>query len=200
MEKYTEKAFVIPELIGISKDSLDEHLKLYSGYVKHANLIQEKLASLPADEAYLRTELGRRFSFEFCGMRNHELYFYSLTGGASVLSQDSRLALDIVRDFGSMDNFWNRLKETAMTRGIGWAMLSYDTTFDHLVISYVDEQHLGQLANVFPVYAIDMWEHSFVFDYKPSGKKNYVEDYIKNTNFNLLEKRYESFLNNLKAI
>ncbi len=200
MEKYTEKAFIIPELVGITKQTIDEHLKLYAGYVKHANLIQEKLGSLPADETYIRTELQRRFSFEFCGMRNHELYFYSLTGTASGITSSSKLEEDIIRDFDSIDNFWMRMKECAMTRGIGWAILSYDVTFDHLVISWVDEQHIGQLMNVFPVYAIDMWEHSYVADYKPSGKKNYVEDYIKNTNFSLLEKRYDAFLANLKAI
>jgi len=89
------------------------------------------------------------------------------------------------------------LRETAMTRGIGWVVLSYDTTFGHLVLSWVDEQHIGVLMNVFPVYTIDMWEHSYVADYLPSGKKKYVEDYIKNTNFELIRQRYDSFFSNL---
>lgn len=199
MNTYTEKTFEIPELVGISAKNIEEHLKLYAGYVKHANLIQEKLNSLPVEETYIRTELQRRFSFEFCGMRNHELYFYSLTGKPSTIPASSNLENQIVADFGSLDNFMSRLKETAMTRGIGWAVLSYDTTFDHLVLSWVDEQHIGQLMNTFPVYAIDMWEHSYVADYMPSGKKQYVEDYIKNTNFELIAERYDDFLSNLKA-
>jgi len=196
MNTYTEKTFEIPQLVGISAKNIEEHLKLYAGYVKHANLIQEKLNSLPVEETYIRTELQRRFSFEFCGMRNHELYFYSLTGSASNIPESSNLEKQIIADFGSMDNFMARLKETAMTRGIGWAVLSYDTTFDHLVLSWVDEQHIGQLMNTFPVYAIDMWEHSYISDYMPSGKKQYVEDYIKNTNFELISERYDEFLNN----
>ncbi len=199
METYNTKTFEIPELVGISAKNIEEHLKLYAGYVKHANLIQEKLNSLPVEETYIRTELQRRFSFEFCGMRNHELYFYSLTGAPSNIPTSSNLENQIVADFGSMDNFMARLKETAMTRGIGWAVLSYDTTFDHLVLSWVDEQHIGQLMNTFPVYAIDMWEHSYVADYLPSGKKQYIEDYIKNTNFELISGRYDDFLSNLKA-
>lgn len=200
METYTAKLFEIPELKGISRKNIEEHLKLYEGYVKHANLIQEKLNTFPAEENYIRTELQRRFSFEFCGMRNHELYFYALTGGASLIPESSTLYTHIVRDFGSMEIFFARLKETAMTRGIGWAILSYDTTFDHLVLSWVDEQHIGQLMNVFPVYAIDMWEHSYVADYMPSGKKNYVEDYIANTNFSILATRYEAFFKALVAV
>lgn len=200
METYTAMTFDIPELVGISKTNIEEHLKLYAGYVKHANLIQEKLGALPADETYIRSELQRRFSFEFCGMRNHELYFHSLTGGASSIPSGSKLENSIVRDFGSMENFWNRLNETAMTRGIGWAMLSYDVMVGKLVLSWVDEQHLGQLMNVFPVYAIDMWEHSYVADYQPSGKKKYIEDYIKNTNFELIAKRYDDFLSLMPAM
>ncbi len=200
MEKYTAKQWEIPELTGISKKNIEEHIKLYEGYVKHANLIQEKLASLSTDDTYTRSELNRRFSFEFCGMRNHELYFWSLVGGASPITSGSRLESDIIRDFGSMDNFWTRLKEVAMTRSVGWAMLSYDVTFDHLVLSWVDEQHIGQLMNVFPIYAIDMWEHAYVYDYQPSGKKNYLEDYISNTNFKAIEDRYEVFTSSLKPL
>lgn len=200
MNTYIEKTFEIPELKGISSKNIEEHLKLYSGYVKHSNLIQEKLNSLTNDDSYIKAELQRRFSFEFCGMRNHELYFESLVGGASEIPTDSIFYSHIVRDFGNVENFFTKLKETAMTRGIGWAMLSYDTTFDHMVLSWVDEQHIGQLYNVFPVYNIDMWEHSFVADYMPSGKKQYVEDYVSNTNFNFIAKRYDAFFNNLKAI
>lgn len=199
MEAYTAKTFDIPELAGISQKNIEEHLKLYEGYVKHANLIREKLSTLSPEDTYIRTELQRRFSFEFCGMRNHELYFHALVGGPSALPPNGMLALHIVRDFGSLQNFWMRLKEVALTRGIGWAMLSYDVTADRLVLSWTDEQHLGQLMNVFPVYAIDMWEHSYVLDYLPSGKKQYVDDYIANTNFELLSKRYDDFCNALKA-
>ncbi len=43
MQKYTEQKFNIPELKGISKKSVDEHLKLYAGYVKFSNLILDKI-------------------------------------------------------------------------------------------------------------------------------------------------------------
>ena len=34
---YEAKTFDIPELEGISKESIDLHLGLYAGYVKHVN-------------------------------------------------------------------------------------------------------------------------------------------------------------------
>ena len=44
MKKFEEQVFNVPELKGISKKTIEEHLKLYSGYVKNANLITEKIS------------------------------------------------------------------------------------------------------------------------------------------------------------
>ena len=79
-----------------------------------------------------------------------------------------------------------RFKMLALTRGIGWAMLSRDTD-GKLFMHWVDEQHLGQLQDCALILALDMWEHSFVYDYQPSGKKNYVEDFFKNVNWSVIE-------------
>ena len=75
---YQEQKFNIPELKGISKKTIKEHLKLYAGYVKFTNLIFDKIDEMVKDSeknAYALGELQRRFSFEFNGMRNHEYYF-----------------------------------------------------------------------------------------------------------------------------
>src|SRR3989344_4420768 len=83
MQKFEEKKFNIGELKGISAKTIEEHLKLYSGYVKHTNLILEKIVELKADaekNAYALGEVQRRFGFEYNGMRNHEVYFDSLSG------------------------------------------------------------------------------------------------------------------------
>jgi hypothetical protein len=58
MKQFEEQKFNINELTGISKTNIEEHLKLYSGYVKHANLILEKISSLSeniADNGFLIT-------------------------------------------------------------------------------------------------------------------------------------------------
>ena len=84
---FEEQKFNIPELKGISAKTTEEHLKLYSGYVKNANAIIEKLPEYrgyteqDAFATYVIGELGRRFSFEFNGMRNHEHYFKQFEGG-----------------------------------------------------------------------------------------------------------------------
>lgn len=199
MKKFEEKKFNIPALKGISAKTIEEHLKLYSGYVKHANLILEKIEELSKDSdpsaqagknAYALGEIQRRFGFEWGGMRNHEYYFSHFEGGARALESTSGLKKAIEAEWGSFDAWLLRFKAIALTRGIGWAMLYYDKKTERLVNAWIDEQHLGQLVDTSPILAIDMWEHSFVADYQPSGKKNYVEDFFANLNWENVEKNF----------
>lgn len=187
--QFTPKTFKIPELKGISAKNIEEHLKLYAGYVRNANLVLEKVAELKKDaenNAYLLGEVNRRFGFEYNGMRNHEAYFSSLEDGASLLA-DGPLLKMIIETWGSYETWLAEFKAIALTRGIGWAMLYHDRKENRLLNAWVDEQHLGQLQDCTLVLALDMWEHSYVADYQPSGKKNYVEDFFANLNWKKVE-------------
>src|SRR3989338_10205357 len=104
--KFEEQKFNIPALKGISAKTIEEHLKLYAGYVKHANLILDKIKELKQDtekNAYVLGEVMRRFGFEFNGMRNHEVYFRSLEGGAKPLTTSGLLAQAIAENWGSVE-------------------------------------------------------------------------------------------------
>lgn len=190
---FEAKQFTIPEIAGISTKTIEEHLKLYTGYVKNANLIQEKIKEYGADKetnAIVLGELSRRFAFEFDGMRNHEYYFEQLEGGQKTL-MDHPLNTQMEKDFGSVEKWLENFKTLCMTRGIGWAVLWYDKVSDRLINSWVDEQHLGQLNGGVFIYGIDMWEHSYLMDHTPSEKKNYVESYLMATNQEVAAKRFE---------
>jgi Fe-Mn family superoxide dismutase len=194
MEHFTAKTFTVPTLIGISAKNIEEHLKLYAGYVKHTNLILEKITEYTKDaetNAYVLGELQRRFSFEFDGMRNHEYYFASLESGPQAINTESALYKKITEQFGSYDAWLMRFKAIALTRGIGWAILYYDTQTDKLLNTWVEEQHLGHLTGLTPILALDVWEHAYVVDYHPSGKKQYVEDFFNNLNWSVIEKNFE---------
>lgn len=192
---FETKQFSIPKLKGISEKNIEEHLKLYQGYVKHANLIQSMIEqySQVDDESgkYSVMEITRRFSFEFGGMRNHEYYFASLEGGPKDLKEESELKKEIEKEFGSFEKWLTRFKTIAATRGVGWAMLYFDKKTGRLLNQWVDEHHLGQLATCEIVLALDMWEHAFVADYQPSGKKNYIEDFFENLNWQKIEENLE---------
>ncbi len=195
--QFAEQKFNIPLLKGISQKTIEEHLKLYAGYVKNANSILEKIpeyngyAEQDPFAPYVVGELARRFSFEYNGMRNHEVYFASLEGGASSLTKDSPLYDALGKNSGSFDGWLASFKKTATTiRGIGWMTLSYDKAADTLISSWIDEQHYGQLNGAKMILGLDMWEHSYVADYQPSGKKQYIEDFFVNLNWGVIEKNF----------
>lgn len=195
MKTFEEKKFDISELKGLSPKSIEEHLKLYSGYVKNANTILAKIEELAADSeknAYALGEIQRRFGFEFDGMRNHEYYFEHFVGGSQQLDDASSLKKAIEEEWETFDAWLNRFKAIALTRGVGWAILYNDPITKRLLNAWIDEQHLGHLTGLSPVLCLDMWEHSFVADYQPSGKKNYVEDFFANLNWQTCENNFSN--------
>src|SRR5947208_872023 len=90
---YKPKQFGLSGLKGISDKTLKMHFKLYEGYVKSVNELNEKIAGVLADgrvdkeEFPAYSELTRRLGFEYNGMILHEYYFHNLkTGGTGVPS------------------------------------------------------------------------------------------------------------------
>lgn len=194
--QYSAKQFTLPSLEGISEKQVKVHLALYEGYVKHANLIMEKIQALKeadaAGNAYLIAELRRRFAFEFDGMRMHEYYFEQFEGGATTPNQNSALASAAVEKYGSGENFIAHIKEVAGSRGIGWAVVYADPRAHTLHTVFVNDHELGQLAGLPIILALDLWEHAFMVDYVPAEKKNYIDAFFVNINWGVVEKRFDA--------
>lgn len=195
MQPFTAKTFTIPALKGISAKTIEEHLKLYQGYVKNANLIYEKAGEYMKEgdkNAYAVNELLRRLSFEYNGIRNHEVYFSALEGGPVAPSAKSALRSKFESKGITLESWITEFKKLAATmRGIGWAALVAEPGTGEIYTIWIDEQHLGHFNGTQMILGLDMWEHSYVADYQPSGKKQYVEDYIANLNWNKIEENYE---------
>ncbi|KKR70473.1 MAG: Manganese and iron superoxide dismutase [Candidatus Nomurabacteria bacterium GW2011_GWB1_40_7] len=195
--KFEEIKFNIGALNGISARNVEEHLKLYAGYVKNTNLILEKIPEYEgytkedAFAPYVVSEIQRRFGFEFNGMRNHEYFFKSLEGGTKSLPENSAFKKEIEKDL-PFDKWLDIFKSLAMTRGVGWAVLYWDKQTKQFVATWVDEHHMGQLNGLNWILGIDMWEHAFVYDYSTSEKKKYVDAFFENLNWEVIE---ESFKN-----
>ena len=193
MKKFEEMKFNIGELKGISTKNIEEHLKLYVGYVNQANLVLEKINELSENAEVnmdILSGLQKRFGFEYNGIRNHEVYFSSLSGNANILKEKSKLRETISSEWGSFEKWLALFKVIATTRGIGWAMLYFDKKENRPFNAWIDEQHLGQLQDCTPIIALDMWEHAYLFDYVPSEKKKYIEAFFENLNWENIEKNF----------
>jgi len=183
---YQAKTFTIPTMEGISERTITEHLGLYAGYVKHVNHIHAEMANVT--DTYAKAEMQRRLGFEFGGMRNHEYYFTQFQEGAKEIPDGTFKNL-VEAQFGSTDDFIAHVRNIAMTRGVGWSMVYIDRQTNQLVCTWVDEQHIGQLVDLDLVLAVDMWEHSYMLDYAPSEKKQYVDAVFANLNWEVVANR-----------
>ena len=155
------------------------------------NLIREKIADYMHDQdgnAFAIAEMQRRLGFEYGGMKNHEAYFTQFEGGAQALP-DGALKDKLAYQWGSSEEWLARFKAIAKTRGVGWAMLYHDTATDQLVQTWVDEQHLGQLVEGKIILALDMWEHSYMRDYLPADKGQYIDAFFENLNWEVVADR-----------
>ena len=200
---YTPKTFTLPALEGLSEKQIKVHLGLYEGYVKHVNLIMEKLQALKASDAeanaYLIAELRRRFGFEFDGMRMHEYYFEQFEGGPTPAAASTALSSISEAKYGSAENLVAHIKEVAGTRGIGWVVVYADPRAQTLHTVFVADHELGQLAGLPIILALDLWEHAFMVDYVPAEKKNYVDAFLANLNWSVVEKRFDDAMNTSAA-
>lgn len=193
---YSPKTFNLPTLQGISEKQVKVHLALYEGYVKHVNLIMEKLAFVRAGELsldpYLVAELRRRFAFEFDGMRMHELYFAQLGNGGRRTEDGSALAATASAKYGNgIDGLVAHVREVAGTRGIGWVVVYADPSVETLHTVFVNDHEVGQLAGLPILLALDLWEHAYMIDYVPAEKKNYIDAFFANLNWSVVEKRFD---------
>ncbi|MBV9159798.1 MAG: hypothetical protein JO019_04350 [Candidatus Kaiserbacteria bacterium] len=190
---YEAKTFSIPELDGISKKSIDEHLGLYQGYVKNFNAISSALPEYAKDSeknAHALSELIRRRSFEFGGMRLHEYYFEQFEGGAKELNPESALAKQFEKEYKKAEHVQPYIKAIGNMRGPGWAILYWDAYGQQLLAGFSGEQHIGHFVTLPIVLALDVWEHTYLLDYGAQGKGKYIDAFFKNLNWGLIEDRF----------
>src|SRR5574340_537552 len=157
------------ELDGISKRTMEEHYKLYQGYVNKYNEIMTKVEALGADDykaanatysavRELKVELARAIG----GVKNHELYFNHLGGQGG--APGAALKAQIEKDFGSYDKWLSDFKATGAAAR-GWAWLAWDREWGRLFNMIGDEQYSFPVWNAVPVLAMDVFEHAFFIDF-----------------------------------
>lgn len=193
MHTYTARAFTIPPLEGISQKSVEEHLGLYQGYVKNFMGLCAQLASLMGDSvanSHALSEVQRRLSFEFDGMRLHEYYFEQFEAGAHDANPESAFAKAVSAQWNGM-NIAQLMKNVGLMRGPGWAILYYDPKAGVLHPAFIGEQHQGHFATLPIILALDVWEHAYLVDHGAQGKGAYIDAFFKNLNWSVVEERFE---------
>ncbi len=168
------------ELDGISRESVEAHYKLYSGYVSKRNEILGKLADVDlagANQVYSEVRaLKVELSFAVGGIKNHEIYFEHLGGDGG---EPTGLVADLIRrDFGSAADWRADLKATGMA-GRGWAWTAYDWDEGRLSNYIGDAQNSYPIWNATPLVALDVYEHAYFLDYG-TDRASYIDAFFNN--------------------
>jgi len=171
-------------MTGFSDTLLNNHFTLYQGYVTNTNKLMDLLAAMLKD-AKTGTpeyaELKRRMGFEFNGMRLHEYYFGNL-GGKAPLGRSGKLAQELARDFGSVEDWEKDFRATGAMRGIGWTILYQDNQGGRLFNQWINEHEVGHFAGCTPLLVMDVFEHAFITDYGLK-RADYIQAFFDNVDW-----------------
>jgi Fe-Mn family superoxide dismutase len=179
---------------GLSDVLLKTHFSLYQGYVTNTNKLVERLSRLVEDGKTGMPEYGelkRRFGWEFNGMRLHEYYFGNMAKIAAPLDERSPLFKKLVNDFGGHNHWEKDFKATGALRGIGWAVLSYDSMESRLFNVWINEHDAGQLSGAVPLLIMDVFEHAYIVDYGIK-RAEYIETFFRAVDWKVVAERFEA--------
>ncbi len=174
------------ELRGISRKNLEDHYKLYEGYIKKSNALRARLnqEEIYAEGNQVYSDLrvvSIEYTFALLGFKNHELYFGHLGGEGG--EPNGRFAELLEGEFkpGGVEGWKKAVRQAAMSAR-GWVMVGYDLNDGSLFNYIMDTQNLWAVYNMVPVLAIDVYEHAYVQDYDPTpaGRGQYVEAFFRN--------------------
>jgi Fe-Mn family superoxide dismutase len=193
---YQPKTFNLSGLNGISDRTLEMHFKLYEGYVSNTNTLTEKIAAILADgqvdqdEMPAYSELTRRLGFEYNGMVLHEYYFGNMKRqGGDEAPRGSRFRAAVEQSFPSYDIWKTDFVGVGKMRGVGWAICFHDPASGNVSNHWITLHETGNVAGFVPLVVMDVWEHAFLLDYKPSERPKYIEAFLSNMDWDAVDSR-----------
>lgn len=191
-EPYQAKDFshlVGKNMDGLSGNQIEQHIKLYKGYVGKSNEIFAKLKEAdltnPNGTYSPLRELLVEQSFAVNGMVYHEFYFGNLGGNGGDPTGEVKAALD--ERFGSTGKFMDFLKASGKCMR-GWVVVGYNTRGGHIDTFGLDMHNMWSPQNLVPLLVLDVYEHAYMIDYGIDRAK-YLDAFAKNLDWQVVAKR-----------
>ena len=193
---YKAKQFNLSGLNGISDQTLEMHFKLYEGYVKETNKLQEKISEFLKDgkvdqeEVPAYSELTRRLGFEYNGMVLHEYYFGNMKqGGPGNPERTLHFCRRPKRASAATTSGKRILWVSARCAASVGPSVTRIRPMDELSNHWITLHETGNVAGFNPVLVMDVWEHAFLLDYKPAERPKYIEAFFSNIDWKSVDQR-----------
>ena len=174
----------------VSEKQYNDHIGLYEGYVKTANLTDKTLATQP--EYSTASASGGHYrgwkkteTYSINGIILHELYFQNL-GNKS--GQPGQKFSNLVNTyFGGFDK-WKQDFVACAISARGWCILAYEqrtATCRNILLDLHDE---GNINSAYPIIILDTYEHAYFLDFG-TDKASYINRFIDNIPWDIIENR-----------
>ncbi|MFB6283506.1 MAG: superoxide dismutase [Halobacteria archaeon] len=162
----------------------------HQGYVNGLNSAEETLAENREEEDFDGSEAAMRsVTHNGCGHYLHTLFWENMSpeGGDE---PEGDLRERIEEDFGSYEGWKGEFKAAASGAG-GWALLVYDPVAKQLRNLVVDKHDQGALWGSHPILAVDVWEHSYYYDYGPD-REDFIDNFFEVVDWDEVEDNLET--------
>ena len=193
LETYVAKDFghlTANKMEGLSASQIEQHLKLYKGYIAKANELTGKLKVADiagANPTYAPfREMLIEESYAVNGVIYHELYFGNLGGKGGEPTGDFKAAVE--ERFASSAKFMDYLTAAGKCMR-GWVVVGYNTRANHVATFGLDMHNMWSPANVVPLLVLDVYEHAYMIDYGIDRAK-YLDAFTRNIDWDVVNKRF----------
>ena len=172
----------------VNQEQFEAHVRLYEGYVKSINNIDEIQTQGDAQRgqanstfSYFR-ELKRGETYALNGVILHELYFENIGGSVNQPGQAVRAMIE--QNYATFENWQADFVATAMASR-GWVVFCYDQRGYRFRNISLDAHDLGNIAYSAPLLVLDMYEHAYFLQYADK-KAEYIANFMKNINWTIV--------------
>ena len=171
------------------------HDKHHQSYVSGLNAALEKLeAARNSGDFSAIKALSRDVAFHGSGHFLHTVFWPNMApagqGGGG--EPDGELAAQIVKDFGSFENFKAQFGAASKAvEGSGWGLLVWEPNGGQLeVLTAEKHQNLTQWG-VVPLLVLDVWEHAYYLKYQ-NNRGAYVDGFWNIVNWADVAERFKA--------
>jgi len=112
-----------------------------------------------------------------------------MKAGGSELKEGSAIGRVMSEVYSSIEVWKNDFTKVGAMRGVGWAILFQDPFTKTLSNHWISSHEEGNVAGFAPILVMDVWEHAFLLDYKPSERAKYIEAFFSNIDWAAVEAR-----------
>lgn len=176
----------------LSDGTKSSHDKLYKGYIEAFNKVTTALLAANKEEVKSTASSYRSLktdeTYNFNGVKLHELYFANISDVDSEIRVDSIPYMRLSRDWGTFEAWQEDFIATCMASRNGWGLTVYEPYRKVFMNVPVDSHDTNIPVGAVPVIVMDMWEHAYFKDYM-TDKKAYIFSMMKELNWDIVEAR-----------